>query len=97
MRKMNVLLAISITLMLFSSIEAKAITIPEYEVMAVSDDVEATSERKMLEDIVYIEEVDELVLGFDPYLYLPFGFNPHAGMELDLDDIEYIEFDEDYF
>jgi uncharacterized protein YcfL len=60
-----------------------------------SDILETTKERKMLSSIDYIEDEEEVDLGFDLYFYLPLGFNAYEGMEFDLNDIHYIELEEE--
>ncbi len=47
--------------------------------------------------IEYIEDDDfeEIDLGFDVWSYLPEGFDAYEGMLFELDDIEYIELEED--
>lgn len=61
----------------------------------VSEDLDTVIERKMLNTIEYVEDCEELDLGFDPYFYLPSNFNAYEGMKLELRDIEYIEVEED--
>ncbi|MEO0528716.1 MAG: hypothetical protein AAFZ89_15900, partial [Bacteroidota bacterium] len=46
-------------------------------------------------EIVYIEEEEEINVGFDTYFYLPEGFNPYQGMKISLDDIHYMECEEE--
>jgi len=48
-----------------------------------------------LDDITYIEEEEEIDLGFDSKQYLPADFDAFKGMGLDLNDIRYIECEED--
>ncbi|MFK7811200.1 MAG: hypothetical protein AB8B59_01825 [Maribacter sp.] len=60
----------------------------------LSEDLERTIEREMLNTIEYIEEKEEIDLGFDSYFYLPHGFNAYEGMEFELSDIEYIELED---
>ncbi|UJH66174.1 hypothetical protein [Allomuricauda sp. SCSIO 65647] len=47
--------------------------------------------------IEYIEDkdIEAIDLGFDVWLYLPEGFDAYGGMLFELDDIEYIELEED--
>ncbi|MGB5429721.1 hypothetical protein [Eudoraea sp.] len=44
-----------------------------------------------LDDIVYIEENEQMVLGYDTSLYLPLGFNAYKGMSFDISEIDYVE------
>ncbi len=44
-----------------------------------------------IDDIVVMETVEEIDLGFDTAEYLPAGFDAYAGMEPDLDQINFIE------
>lgn len=60
-----------------------------------SDSLEGNTERQMLSTIDYIEDEEEVDLGIDSYFYLPFGFNPYVGMEFDLNEIEYIDLEEE--
>jgi hypothetical protein len=60
-----------------------------------SENLESSLEREMLNSIEYVEECEEVDLGFDPYFHLPLGFNAYEGMGIVLKDIEYIELDED--
>lgn len=60
----------------------------------VSDDVDSILEREMLSDIEYVEEEEEVNLGFDSYFHLPFGFNAYQGMSFNIDEIEYIEIED---
>ena len=62
-----------------------------------SEGLETVQERKMLNTIEYVEECEEVDLGFDPYFYLPTNFNAYDGMDLELEDIEYIELEEELF
>jgi hypothetical protein len=48
-----------------------------------------------INEIVYVEEEEEIDLGFNHHQYLPIGFNAYEGMALDLNTIEYIECDEE--
>jgi|GEM_PF-5571797 len=48
-----------------------------------------------LNTIVYIANEDPIVLDFDHYLYLPENFNPYHGMVLELEDIVYLECDDE--
>ena len=48
-----------------------------------------------IDQINLIEEEEEIVLGFNTSAYLPQGFNPYNGMELDLDDIIVEELEEE--
>jgi hypothetical protein len=43
-----------------------------------------------LNNIVYIEEEEEVDLGFDPAIFLPEGFNPHEAY-FDIHSIQYVE------
>lgn len=70
-------------------------TLSERPSLVVSEDLEAVIERKMLDTIQYVEDCEEVDLGFDPYFYLPPNFNPYEGMEFELQDIEYIEMEEE--
>lgn len=45
--------------------------------------------------IDYIEDEESINLNFDPYFYLPENFNPYDGMVLKLDDIIYLECEEE--
>ncbi|WP_147415827.1 hypothetical protein [Ulvibacterium marinum] len=45
--------------------------------------------------IAYIEDEESMDLNFDPYFYLPENFNPYYGMVLELDDIIYLECEEE--
>jgi hypothetical protein len=45
--------------------------------------------------IAYIEDEEVIDLDFDPYFYLPKNFNPYYGMVLELDDIIYLECEEE--
>lgn len=71
-----------------------ALTLTANSSTPTSEDLEAISERKMLDTVEYIEDMEEIDLGFDPYFYLPPNFNAYKGMRFELDDIEYIELDE---
>ena len=51
--------------------------------------------RQVLNTIEFVEECEEVDLGFDPYFYLPSNFNAYEGMILELKDIEYIELEEE--
>jgi hypothetical protein len=53
------------------------------------------ADSDILENIVYLEENEEIDLGFDTADYLPTGFNPYEGMEFDIDKIDYIELEEE--
>ena len=55
------------------------------------------AEVKLLASITYIEEeIDgELDLGFNVHEYLPLDFDPYKGMIYSLEDIEYIEPEEE--
>lgn len=44
-----------------------------------------------VDDIKFAELEQEVDLGFNPYEYLPFDFNPYMGIRLAIDDINYIE------
>jgi hypothetical protein len=48
-----------------------------------------------LDQITIIEEEEEIVLDFDAASYLPSGFNPYAGMGLDLSSIIVEELEEE--
>ncbi|MDO6603197.1 hypothetical protein [Arenibacter palladensis] len=48
-----------------------------------------------IEDINFIEDEEEIVLNFDPTLYLPLDFNAYMGMGLDLDTIVVEDLEED--
>jgi hypothetical protein len=53
------------------------------------------AEAKFVSSIAFIEEEDaEFDLGFDVYQYLPLDFDPYRGMIYPLEDIEYIEHDD---
>lgn len=95
MRKMNLFFVLISTLIVFSSFNEADMNISEMHVAPVSDVLEDAAERDMLNSINYIEEDENVVLGYDPYLYLPFFFNAYEGMELELNDIQYIELDEE--
>jgi len=60
----------------------------------VSDDLDSILEREMLSNIEYVEEEEEVNLGFDSYFHLPVGFNPYEGMSFSIDEIEYIEIED---
>ncbi|WP_425234759.1 hypothetical protein [Ulvibacterium sp.] len=45
--------------------------------------------------IDYIEDDEPINLNFDPYVYLPENFDPYYGMVLELDDIIYLECEEE--
>ncbi len=45
--------------------------------------------------VAYIEDEEAIGLDFDPYFYLPKNFNPYYGMVLELDDIIYLECEEE--
>lgn len=57
--------------------------------------VDEQAEAKLLSDIEYIEEEETIDLGFDVHQYLPLDFDPYKGMIYDLQDIQYIELDEE--
>ncbi len=52
-------------------------------------------ENLQIEDITFIEVEEEIDLGFDTAQYLPAGFDPYAGMELDLNSLTFIEEEEE--
>ena len=85
MKKQTLYLTLTSTLLLFSS----------FKVPVSSNGPEKISERQMLAGIEYVEDEEEIILDFDPYLYLPFGFNAYEGMRLDINDIDYIDIDEE--
>jgi hypothetical protein len=54
------------------------------------------AEAKFISSIEFIEEADtDVDLGFDVYQYLPIDFDPYKGMIYPLEDIEYIEHEEE--
>ena len=53
------------------------------------------AEAKLLSSIEYIEEEEAIDLGFDFHQYLPLDFDPYKGMIYDVEDIQYIELDEE--
>ena len=53
------------------------------------------AEAKLLSSIEYIEEEEAIDLGFDVHQYLPLDFDPYKGMIYDLQDIQYMEPDEE--
>ncbi|UOY04773.1 hypothetical protein L0P88_12475 [Muricauda sp. SCSIO 64092] len=53
------------------------------------------AEAKLLSSIEYIEEEEVIDLGFDVHQYLPLDFDPYKGMIYDVEDIQYIELDEE--
>lgn len=90
MKKIALFVVFTGIIILFSSFKMteKSSTFP-------SEDVERILERKMLNTIEYVEEYEAVDLGFDSYFYLPFNFNAYEGMELELKDIAYIEYEEE--
>lgn len=48
-----------------------------------------------IEEIEYLDDNEEIDLGFDTADYLPNDFDPYKGMELDLSEIDYIELEEE--
>lgn len=81
---------LSATALLLSSF-----TLTEKPGTETSEGLETVLERKMLDTIEYVEDCEEVNLGFDPYFYLPSNFNAYKGMKLELQDIEYIEVQEE--
>lgn len=55
---------------------------------------EKLNEVHLLNTIEFIEDDDEIELGFDVAYYLPFGFDPYKGMIFPFSEIEYIEDEE---
>ena len=53
------------------------------------------AEAKLLSSIEYIEEEEVIDLGFDVHQYLPLDFDPYKGMIYNVEDIQYIELDEE--
>ena len=47
------------------------------------------------DNVVYIEENEEVVLGFDTSEYLPDGFNAYEGMTFDINEIDYAEIEDE--
>ena len=43
------------------------------------------------QELFLIDVEDEVDLGFNPYLYLSPDFDPHMGMELDIDSLQLLE------
>lgn len=108
MRKVSTLLGIGVLAVLLLSFTAKGKCKESNDVanspttQIVSNDHPTSEaclgkleERLFLEDIVYIEDEEEIVLGFDVNDYLPVGFDPYAQAEIDLSDIMYIEEEEE--
>lgn len=95
MRKMTMFFVLITTLMLCSSFAENNLNISDKNDAPVSDELAEAAERSMLNGIEFIEEDEEVSLGFDTDLYLPFYFNAYKGMDLDLNDIEYVELDEE--
>ncbi len=48
-----------------------------------------------VKSIVVVNNDEEIDLGFDTKAYLPIGFNAYAGMELDPNEIDFIELEEE--
>lgn len=48
-----------------------------------------------INEICYIEEKEEIDLGFDSALFLPAGFDAFKGMVLNIGDIIYVELEEE--
>lgn len=53
------------------------------------------SDSCVLGELTYIEENEEVELGFDTAAYLPEDFNAYEGMTFDLSEIEYAEIEEE--
>ena len=93
MRKYNLFALLVVVFIITIHAQAKLPTHEDGAMSAIflSDELEYQREKAMLNDIVYIEEEEEIDLGFNTYLYLPERFDPYKGMEIDLKDIEYID------
>lgn len=59
-------------------------------VIAMQFDTDPVNDSVVLAQIIYIEETEEIDLGFDTQKYLPRGFNPYEKF-FDIHSIEYIE------
>lgn len=57
--------------------------------------LQVESEILEVNDITFIEQDEEINLGFDTTDYLPLGFNAYEGMALDLNDIIIVEEEEE--
>ena len=90
MKKTTLFVVFTAIIILFSSFK-----MTEKPSTSPSEDVERILEREMLNTIEYVEEYEAVDLGFDSYYYLPFNFNAYQGMEFELKDIEYVEFEEE--
>ncbi|MBT8185470.1 MAG: hypothetical protein KJN76_11570 [Eudoraea sp.] len=56
---------------------------------------EIKTEPISIDQITYLEQDEEIDLGFDTAVYLPLGFNAYQGVELDLNEIEFLEEEQD--
>lgn len=61
-----------------------------FETAALHCQTDPVNDRAILNELVYIEETDDVELGFDPLEYLPRGFNPHEKF-FDIHSIDFIE------
>ncbi|WP_276388971.1 hypothetical protein [Eudoraea chungangensis] len=52
------------------------------------------SDTCLLADLTYIDENDEIELGFDTAVYLPEDYNAYEGMTFDISEIEYAEIEQ---
>ncbi|WP_343488098.1 hypothetical protein [Allomuricauda sp. d1] len=49
------------------------------------------NEKVLKEEIVFVEDEEEIDLGFDTAYYLPYDFDAYSGMQLEVYEIEYVE------
>lgn len=102
MKNKNQILAATVLVAFFSFSQVKAETkidlngtIVSHAPYANHEEYHGALEHIDLEDIVYIEDEEDIDLGFDPKQYLPADFDAFQGMRLDLNDIPYIECEEE--
>lgn len=58
---------------------------------ALENDSLGLTETVLLNEIEFIEDEEVYDLGFDPTLYLPFGFDPYKGMVFESSEIKFVE------
>jgi hypothetical protein len=102
MKNKNQILATTLFMTVFGFSQMTGKTNLDFERMHLSEvqyvhDEFYNDENKNLDlnEITYIEEEEEIDLGFDPKLYLPADFDAFHGMRLNLNDIPYIEQEEE--